>query len=86
MGIEPYVIHDRDQGTDRAEQFNEPIKVALGNDDKLFVLEECIEDTLGSDVPNSENHITLINLYKIIGLMTKEIMIIIEFRINGEKS
>ncbi|HEM6154976.1 TPA: AAA family ATPase [Streptococcus suis] len=63
MGIEPYVIHDRDQGTDRAEQFNEPIKVALGNDDKLFVLEECIEDTLGSDVPNSEKPY---NAYKFI--------------------
>ncbi len=63
MGIEPYVMHDRDQGTDRAEQFNEPIKVALGNDDKLFILEECIEDTLGSDVPNSEKPY---NAYKFI--------------------
>lgn len=54
MTIDVYVIHDGDFGVDGAEKFNEPIKNALDNDDKLVVLKNCIEDVLGYSVPNSD--------------------------------
>lgn len=49
-----FVIHDRDKGTEGAEKFNEPIRGAVGNDEKLVLLEECIEDFLGYPAPGSE--------------------------------
>jgi len=54
LNVDFFVIHDRDQGTEGAERFNEPIRIAVGNDDKLIVLEECIEDFLGYPAPSSE--------------------------------
>ena len=47
MGIDAYIMHDGDYGTDGAEKFNEPIRMALDNDAKLVVLNKCIEDVLG---------------------------------------
>lgn len=52
MGIDIFVIHDGDFGTENAERFNEPIRVALGNDTHLVVLDKCIEDALGYKVPS----------------------------------
>lgn len=52
MGITPYVIHDKDSGVAGAEVFNLPIKSVLGCDERLFVLENCIEDMLGYKAPN----------------------------------
>lgn len=54
MGIEPFVIHDKDQGTKGAEIFNEPIRVELGNDKRLWLLENCVEDVLGYIAPTSD--------------------------------
>lgn len=47
MGINPYVIHDRDANTPNAFKFNLPISEALNDDNRLYVLEECMEDLLG---------------------------------------
>lgn len=52
LGIDVFVIHDRDAGTPRAEQFNAPIAEALGDENKRLMMEECIEDELGYDAPN----------------------------------
>jgi len=54
MTIDVYVIHDGDFGVDGAERFNEPIKNALSDDDKLVVLKNCIEDVLGYSAPKSD--------------------------------
>lgn len=54
LNVDFFVIHDRDKGTDGAEKFNEPIKKAVGNDNKLILLEECLEDFLGYPAPGSE--------------------------------
>ncbi len=54
LNVDFFVIHDRDKGTEGAEKFNEPIRVAVGNDEKLILLEECIEDFLGYAAPSSE--------------------------------
>lgn len=54
LNVDFFVIHDRDQGTEGAEKFNQPIKAAVGNDSKLVMLEECIEDFLGYKAPSSE--------------------------------
>lgn len=54
LNVDFFVIHDRDKGTEGAEKFNEPIRVAVGNDEKLVRLEECIENFLGYPAPSSE--------------------------------
>ncbi|WP_277757179.1 TOPRIM nucleotidyl transferase/hydrolase domain-containing protein [Achromobacter denitrificans] len=54
LNVDFVVIHDRDKGTEGAERFNEPIRSAVGNDKKLILLEECIEDFLGYAAPSSE--------------------------------
>ncbi|MGL5753697.1 MULTISPECIES: ATP-dependent nuclease [Bacteria] len=51
LNLDVYVIHDRDKNTQGAVKFNEPIRVALNDDDKLFVLEENIEQTLEYEPP-----------------------------------
>lgn len=53
MSIDIYVIHDGDFGTAGAEKFNEPIQQALGNDEHLVVLQNCIEDVLGYPAPTA---------------------------------
>jgi putative ATP-dependent endonuclease of the OLD family len=54
LGVEIFVIHDRDQGVAGAEVMNDPIRLAVDDDDKLIVLEECMEDVLGYDPPATE--------------------------------
>lgn len=53
MGINPMVIHDKDEGTPGAEVFNDPIKEAAGEENRRM-LENCIEDILGYNAPSSE--------------------------------
>lgn len=52
MGINPYVIHDKDSNKPGAIKFNEPIRETVGNDKKIWVLENCVEDILGYESPN----------------------------------
>lgn len=54
LGVEFYVIHDRDAGTEGAEKFNKPIEDAVGNSEKISMLEECLEDCIGYKVPSSD--------------------------------
>jgi predicted ATP-dependent endonuclease of OLD family len=50
-----YVIHDKDTGKDKAEQFNPIILSALGQDEsKRSMLEDCIEDILGYPAPTKD--------------------------------
>lgn len=54
LDVDFFVIHDRDAGTVGAEIFNTPIAVAVGDINKVVMLEECIEDLLGYPAPNNE--------------------------------
>lgn len=54
LEVDFFVIHDRDKGTEGAEKFNEPIRAAVGSDESLILLEECIEDFLEYPAPSSE--------------------------------
>ena len=54
VGIEPIVMHDSDTGVVGAVVHNEPIRVALNNDDNLFVLDRCMESILNYPEPTSE--------------------------------
>lgn len=47
MGITPYVMHDLDLQTPGALNMNDPIRLALDDDSKLFGIENSIEDILG---------------------------------------
>ncbi|MBS9766485.1 MAG: AAA family ATPase [Flavobacteriaceae bacterium] len=49
-----FVIHDRDRGTERAEQVNPRILSVINAEDKRIMLEECIEDCLGYDAPSKD--------------------------------
>ncbi|MGG4409246.1 AAA family ATPase [Niallia taxi] len=53
MGLRPFVIHDKDTGTAGAEIFNEPILDLVG-EDRIFPLENCLEDIIGYPAPSSE--------------------------------
>lgn len=54
MQLDIYIIHDKDDGKSRAVVFNEPIRNILKNDAHLFVLENCVEEVLGYQVPTSD--------------------------------
>lgn len=54
MQVNLYVMHDKDANTPGAVVFNEPIRQALNNDNRLTVLENCIEDVLGYPAPTSD--------------------------------
>lgn len=54
LSINFMVMHDRDAGLEGAEKFNQPIQDAVGDADKVVVLEECVEDLLGYAAPSSE--------------------------------
>ena len=55
MNLNYFVIHDRDRGIDRAENYNEHILNAMsGQEQKRIMMEECIEDELGYPAPSSE--------------------------------
>lgn len=58
LGIEYRVMHDRDGGVAGAEKFNQPIANAVGDSDRIVVLEECLEDLLGYPPPSSEKPFT----------------------------
>jgi putative ATP-dependent endonuclease of the OLD family len=47
LGINPYVIHDKDSDNDRAFRINDSILEALEEPNKRIMLENCIEDILG---------------------------------------
>ena len=55
MGLDYFVIHDRDRGTDRAENYNIHILAAMNNQEhKRIMMQECIEDELGYPAPSYE--------------------------------
>jgi putative ATP-dependent endonuclease of the OLD family len=47
MGINPIVVHDRDNNEPDALKFNEPIKNAVGNNGRIILMEENVENVLG---------------------------------------
>ncbi len=50
-----FVIHDRDGGKEKAEQFNPIILESLNSDEtRLCVLENCVEDILGYKPPSKD--------------------------------
>ncbi|WP_226646042.1 ATP-dependent nuclease [Microbulbifer variabilis] len=53
LNINYIFMHDRDEGTERAEAMNAPILAQTGQDRRIMI-EECIEDLLGYDAPSSE--------------------------------
>ncbi|WP_251037538.1 TOPRIM nucleotidyl transferase/hydrolase domain-containing protein [Paenibacillus albidus] len=54
VGINPIVIHDKDEGNERAEVFNVPILEAVGDENRRIMLTNCIEDVLGYKAPSNE--------------------------------
>jgi predicted ATP-dependent endonuclease of OLD family len=54
LGIFPFVIHDRDQGTAGAEVFNAPIASAINDKRRLTLNHENIENTLGYTAPTAD--------------------------------
>lgn len=54
LDVNFFVIHDRDQGTAGAEVFNQPIADAVGDNEKITMLHECVEDLIGYAAPTSE--------------------------------
>jgi hypothetical protein len=54
LGIYPYVMHDRDQGTPGAEVFNLPISNAVNDSTRIMLNYENIENTLGYVAPSSD--------------------------------
>jgi predicted ATP-dependent endonuclease of OLD family len=54
LGVDFYVIHDRDSGCEKAASFNAPILAAVGKANRVFMLEECMEDVLGYAPPSAE--------------------------------
>jgi predicted ATP-dependent endonuclease of OLD family len=59
MGLDYFVIHDRDRGTPRAENYNGHILSAMNDhEEKRIMMQECIEDELGYPAPSSEKPYT----------------------------
>lgn len=55
MNVNLFVVHDRDQGVERAEGMNQPILDALGGDNsKRLMMQECVEDELGYPAPTHD--------------------------------
>lgn len=54
MGIEPIVVHDRDEGIEGAVKFNKPIADALNGKGKIVQMHENVEDEIGYKAPSSE--------------------------------
>lgn len=53
MGLKPIVVHDRDKGIDGAEKFNDPIREAIGENGRIIMMCENVEDEIGYSA-NSE--------------------------------
>mgnify|MGYP006274968935 FL=1 len=47
MGLKPIVVHDRDRGIEGAEKFNDPIRQAVGENGKVVLMQENVEDEIG---------------------------------------
>lgn len=47
LGINPIVVHDRDQGIENAVKFNQPILDAVGENGKVIMMAENVEDEIG---------------------------------------
>lgn len=54
MGIEPIIVHDRDQGIEGAMKFNQPIADAIGANGRVIQMHENVEDEVGYAAPSSE--------------------------------
>jgi putative ATP-dependent endonuclease of OLD family len=54
LKVEYFVIHDRDEGVEGAEKFNPLIAAAVGNQERVLQIEDCIEDVLGYAPPSAE--------------------------------
>lgn len=54
LGIFPYVMHDRDQGTAGAEVFNQPISTAVNDATRLTLNHENVESSLGYMAPSAD--------------------------------
>ena len=54
MGLKPIVVHDRDGGIEGAEKFNEPISKALGENGRIVLMCENVEDELGYSVSSEK--------------------------------
>ena len=63
MGINFIVIHDKDLNTQGAIKYNQPILEAVGDEDKVYPMKNCIEDVLGYEPPSSDKPY---KLYKFI--------------------
>lgn len=53
LGVNPFVIHDRDKMKPKAFEMNKHILKALGDKSRVVILEECVEDLLGYKEPSS---------------------------------
>jgi hypothetical protein len=58
MGISPIVVHDRDQGIEGAERFNQPIADVLAGNGKVIQMHENVEDVVGYPTPSAEKPLT----------------------------
>ncbi len=47
MDIKPIVVHDRDSGNENALKYNEPIKNAIGDNGRIVLMKENVEDEIG---------------------------------------
>lgn len=54
MNIDVFVIHDRDNETEGARIFNNPILNEIGDENKRLMMCECIEEELGYAPPSYE--------------------------------
>jgi len=54
LGIKPFVMHDRDEGTAGAEKFNQPIANAVNDTTRIFLNLENVEDSLGYSAPATD--------------------------------
>lgn len=54
LNMDISVIHDKDEGTARAEAFNAPIIEAVGDASKCHVATNCIETLLGYEAPSND--------------------------------
>lgn len=54
LGIFPYVMHDRDQGTTGAEVFNQPISASVNDATRLILNHENVESSLGYMEPSAD--------------------------------
>lgn len=53
MGIEPIVVHDKDEEVPNAEKYNEPILQALEGKGRRIFMENNIEEELGYSAPSA---------------------------------